>query len=178
MYDTAQEHHGTNDNPYTAQVNVEPELNSTVISLLYEDRADPARSINVCVAPELGSNMFRFRVGDHDLIYCKPDVLKRRAFTGNFVLWPFPNRVRDKRYMYQGHAYSLETLKRPEGNDVLIHGFVFDQPWHYAQPVSRQDSVSVSTSVDITPASPFYQGYPFDSRLSLTYALTNKSLTV
>src|SRR5258706_1193748 len=150
---TAIERHGANDNSYTAQVSVDPELNSTVISLLYEDRANPARSITVCVAPDLGSNMFRFRVGAHDLIYCEPDLLRRREFTGNFVLWPLPNRVRDKRNVYQGQTYSLEALKLPSGNEVLIHGLVFDRQRHYDQPVAGQDSVSVTTYVDITPES-------------------------
>ena len=178
MHDAAIEHHRANDRTYAAQVGVDPELNSTVISLLYEDRENPARSIIVGIAPDLGSNMFRFRVGAHDIIYCEPDLLKRRDFTGNFVLWPLPNRVRDKRYVYQGQTYSLEALKRPSGNEVLIHGLVFDRQWHYDQPVSSQDSVSVTTYIDITPESPFYQGYPFDSRLSLTYTLANNNVTV
>ncbi|MFL5700249.1 MAG: aldose 1-epimerase [Ktedonobacteraceae bacterium] len=178
MHDAAIEHHRANDRTYTAQVGVDPELNSTVISLQYEDRENPARSITVGIAPDLGSNMFRFRVGAHDIIYCEPDLLRRRDFTGNFVLWPLPNRVRDKRYVYHGQTYSLEALKRPSGNEVLIHGLVFDRQWHYDQPVARQDSVSVTTYVDITPESPFYQGYPFDSRLSLTYALENNNVTV
>lgn len=178
MHDAARERHGANGSPYIAQVGVDPELGSTVISLLYEDRENPSRSITVGIAPDLGSNMFRFRVGEHDIIYCEPDLLKRRDFTGNFALWPLPNRVRDKRYVYQGQAYSLEALKRPSGNEVLVHGLVFDRPWHYDSPVSREDSVSVTTYVDITPESPFYQGYPFDSRLSLTYTLTKNSVTV
>ena len=173
MHNAAIERHGANDSPFTAQVGLDPALNSTVISLLYEDKANPARSITVGIAPDLGSNMFRLRVGTHDIIYCEPDLLTRRAFTGNFVLWPLPNRVRDKRYVYQGQTYSLEALKRPGGNEVLIHGLVFDRQWHYDQPVIGHDAVSVTTYVDITHESPFYQGYPFESRLSLTFVLTN-----
>ncbi len=129
------ERYGANDSPFTAQVGFDAEISSTVISLSYEDRANPARSITVGIAPDLGSNMFRFRVGTFDIIYCEPDLLTRRAFTGNFVLWPLPNRIRDKRYVYQGQTYSLEALKRPSGNEVLIHGLVFDRPWHYDPPV-------------------------------------------
>ncbi len=178
MHNAAIERYEANDSPYSAQVGLDPALHSTVISLLYEDRANAARSITVGIAPDLGSNMFRLRVGTHDIIYCSPELLTRRAFTGNFVLWPLPNRVRDKKYVYQGRTYSLEALKRPGGNEVLIHGLVFDRQWHYAPPVIGQDSVSVTTYVDITHESPFYQGYPFDSRLSLTFALTNTGVTV
>jgi aldose 1-epimerase len=69
-------------------------------------------------------------------------------------------------------------LKRPQGNEVLIHGLVFDRPWYYEQPVARQDSASVTTHIDITPQSPFFEGYPFDSRLSLTYTLTKHGVTI
>jgi len=168
----------TNNSRYAVQTAFDTGLASTVISLFYQDSQNPARNIEVSIAPDLGSNMFRFRVGEHDLIYCEPALLKQRDFTGNFVLWPFPNRMRDKKYVYQGQSYSLEGLKRPQGNDVLIHGLVFDRPWQYEQPLVGQDSARVTTYIDIAPDSPFYEGYPFDSRLSLTYTLTKNSVTV
>ena len=31
--------------------------------------------------------MFRLRVGEHELIYCQPALLRRMDFTGNFVLF-------------------------------------------------------------------------------------------
>ncbi|HZS77742.1 MAG TPA: aldose 1-epimerase [Ktedonobacteraceae bacterium] len=172
------ESNATNNSHYATQIAFDAELDSTVISLFYQDRANPARNIEVSVAPDLGSNLFRFRVGEHDIIYCEPALLKRKDFTGNFVLWPFPNRMRDKRYTYQGQSYSLEGLKRPQGNDVLIHGLVFDRPWQHEQPLADQDSASVTTCIDFGPESPFYEGYPFESRLSLTYTLTKNSVTV
>lgn len=175
---SSSEPEATNNSTYTAQVDFDRNLNSTVISLSSKDRRNPSRSVVVSIAPDLGSNMFRFRVGEYDIIYCEPNLLKQKDFTGNFVLWPLPNRIKDKRYIYQGQIYSLAELKRPRGNDVLIHGLVFDRPWQYEMPVSRRDSISVTTYIDVTPESPFYQGYPFDSRLSLTYTLAQQSVTV
>jgi aldose 1-epimerase len=165
-----------NNGPFSGRVDFDQQLASTVITLSYKDSENPARSIEVGIAPDLGSNLFRFRVGQYDLIYSDPDLLRQRDFTGNFPLWPLPNRVRDKRYVYQGRSYSLAGLKRPGGNDVLVHGLVFDRQWQYEMPVVGQDSVSVKTSIEITPQSPFYQGYPFESRLSLTYTLTKNAL--
>ena len=171
-YDDANQH------PFTAHTSIDPVLKTTVLSLLSNDRENPSKSIIVSIAPDLGSNMFRFRIGTNDIIYCDEELLKKMDFTGNFVLWPIPNRVKDKRYVYQGKSYSLEAVKRPQGNDVLIHGLVLDRQWHYEQPVIQQDSVSVTTFIDISPESPFYESYPFDSRLSLTYTLTSNGITV
>jgi len=163
---------------YTAEVSQDVALNSTVISLSYIDQSDSSRNTVVCIAPELGSNMFRFRVGDHDLIYTDQTLLKDKDFTGNFVLWPFPNRVRNKRYTYRGQSYSLENVQRPRGNAPLIHGLVFDRPWRYSEPIIGLDAVSVTTYLDVNNESPYYMAYPFDSRLSLTYTLTGTELSI
>jgi len=163
---------------YTAEVSQDLALNSTVISLSYVDRSNSSRNTVVCIAPELGSNMFRFRVGDQDLIYADQALLKDKDFTGNFVLWPFPNRVRNKRYTYRGQSYSLENVQRPRGNAPLIHGLVFDRPWRYSQPIIGPDAVSVTTYLDVNNESPYYMADPFESRLSLTYTLTGTELTI
>ncbi|HTI13989.1 MAG TPA: aldose 1-epimerase [Dictyobacter sp.] len=164
--------------PFSAEISKDSELQSTVVSLTYEDQQDPSHSMIVSIAPDLGSNLFRFRVGEHDLIYCEQNLLKQMAFTGNFVLWPFPNRVRDKRYTYQGKAYSLAQRKVPAGNEVLIHGLVFDRSWQHEPPNIQADQVSVTTYVDMLPGSPLYASYPFDSRLALTYTLTRTGLSI
>ena len=171
--------------PFRAEISIEPEIGSTVLSLTYTDPEQPERSLNIGIAPELGSNLFRFRIGAHDLLYCDMEQLKRTEFTGDFVLWPFPNRVRGKRYTYQGHEYSLQDVERHDedtvrkgGHDTLIHGLVLDRAWQYTQPVSNPDSVSVTTYVDMNSQSPHYAGYPFDSQLSLTYTLTAQGISI
>ena len=97
-------HDDANQHPFTAHTSIDPVLKTTVLSLLSNDRENPSKSIIVSIAPELGSNMFRFRVGTNDIIYCDAELLTKADFTGNFVLWPLPNRVRDKRYVYQGNS--------------------------------------------------------------------------
>ena len=165
--------------PFAAEIANDPEIGSAVISLLYKDSQHPEYNLSASIAPELGSNLFRFRVGEHDIIHCERELLKRRDFTGDFVLWPFPNRVRDKRYTYRGHDYSLADVKRPQGNAVLIYGLVFDRPWYYDAPKVLPDAVSVTTYVDINKESGhWYEAYPFDSRLSLTYTLTSTGISI
>jgi aldose 1-epimerase len=163
---------------YTAEVDQDQALQTTTISLFSTDQSDSSRNTLVCIAPEFGSNLYRFRVGEHELIDTDQLLLKRRDFTGTLVLWPFPNRVRDKRYSYQGQQYSLEQVHRPGGYPTLIHGLVFDQPWHYMQPVIGPDAVSITTYIDFNAENPYYSAYPFESRLSLTFTLSGTELTV
>ncbi len=163
---------------YKAEVGQDPALNKTTISLSSIDQSNSSHNTMICIAPEFGSNLYRFRVGEHDLIYTDQALLKKRDYTGTFVLWPFPNRVRDKRYTFQGQMYSLVDVHRPGGDAALVHGLVFDRPWHYTQPVIGPDAVSVTTYIDVNADSPYYTAYPFDSRLSLTYKLSGTELTV
>jgi len=172
------EDQSANNRHYTAEVSLDQALQTTTISLLSTDQSNNSRNILVCIAPEFGSNLFRFRVGEYDLMYTDQELLTKRDFTGMFVLWPFPNRVRDKRYTYQEQKYSLEDVHRPGGDATLVHGLVFDRPWQYTQPVIGSDAVSVTTYVDVNPDSPYYPDYPFESRLSLTYTLSGTELSV
>ena len=168
----------TNNRLHSAEVSHDSVLNTTTISLSSVDQNNSSHDILVNIAPEYGSNLFRFRFGEYDLIYTDLELLTKREFTGTDVLWPLPNRVRDKRYTYQGKNYSLDNVHRPGGYPTLIHGLVFDRPWHYTQPVIGADAVSVTTYVDVNPDSPYYSAYPFDSRLSLTYTLSGTELTM
>jgi aldose 1-epimerase len=172
------EDQSTSNHLYTAEVGQDLELETTTISLSSTDQSNSSRNALVSIAPEFGSNLFRFRVGEHDLISTDQALFKKRDYTGTFVLWPFPNRVRDKRYTYQGQMYSLQDVHRPGDDANLIHGLVFDRPWQYTQPVIRPDAVSVTTYIDVNTDSPYYTAYPFDSRLSLSYTLCGTELTV
>lgn len=167
---------GNAKSQYSAAAIPDRDLNTTILVLSYTDPEDSARNLLACIAPDLGSNFYRFKVGAHELFHCEQEKLKERGHTGNFVLWPFPNRVRDKQYTYRGRHYSLANIKHGPG--ALIHGLVYDRSWTYGKPSINVESASVTTSVEIHPSSPNYSAYPFLSRLSLTYTLTSSGLTI
>ena len=164
--------------PYTAEAIYNRELETVIIALSYTDAHNPARNLLACVAPELGSNFYRFKVGEHELLHSEAEKLKKRDHTGNFVLWPFPNRVRHKQYTYQDREYSLSNVHHSPTDASLIHGLVYDRSWSYEQLSADQECAVVTTYVEITPDSPNYDAYPFASRLALTYTLTSRGLTV
>lgn len=161
---------------YAAEVTTDAELATPIIALSYTDARNPAHNLLACIAPGLGSNWYRLRAGEQELIHYEPGEIKRRGHTGAFVLWPFPNRVRDKHYTYHGQHYSFASIKRVQS--ALVHGLVFDRPWSYAEPVADQQGASVTTFVEIQLESPYYETYPFASRLALTYTLTHSRFTV
>src|SRR5260370_1369403 len=85
------------------------------------------------VWPALGFNCIRWQVkqsGDTlDLLYDDPDLFGegRPTRSGIPVLFPFPNRVRDGRFVWDGQEYQLP---RNESNGKsAIHGFAFQRTW-------------------------------------------------
>lgn len=167
---------GNANAPYSAEVIHDPVLDTTAIVLSYTDASNPARNLLACIAPDLGSNCYRLKVGEHELLHCEPETLKQTGHTGIFVLWPFPNRVRDKQYTYRGQHYTFDGVPRNQG--ALVHGLVFDRAWSYEPPVADEQSASVTTFVEMNADSPYYASYPFASRLVLTYTLTSTGITV
>lgn len=161
---------------FSAEVIPDPDLHTTVVRLSYTNPNHPARNLLACVAPDLGSNLYRFRAGSYELLHCEQEKLRQRGHTGVFILWPFPNRVREKQYTYRGQRYTFAGVPRTQG--PLIHGLVYDRSWAYEQPSASDESASVTTHVEMKPDSPYYQSYPFPSRLVLTYTLTAAGITV
>ncbi len=167
---------GTAKALYAAEAIHDPELNTTIIALSYTDPSDPARNLLASIAPELGSNLYQLKAGEHELLFTEIEKLKVRGHTGNFVLWPFPNRVRDKQYTYRGRHYTFDGVPRHQG--ALIHGLVFDRPWSYEPPQADEHGASVTTFVEMNAESPYFSAYPFLSRFALTYTLTSAGITV
>lgn len=162
--------------PYSVEEDFDPALDTRCLTLSYTDPGNAARNLVARIAPELGSNLYSLCVGEHELLYCDAEQLKTHGHTGIFVLWPFPNRIRDKQYIYRSQHYTFEGVPRPQG--ALIHGLVFDRAWSYEPPQANEQGASVTTFVEVKPGSLYYSAYPFPSRLSLTYTLTSTGITI
>ncbi len=160
---------------FTAKVVQDPRLGVPTVRLRYES---PTRGIRVEIVPAFGSNMYRYRVDNTELIYCNIERLKHRDWTGTFVLWPLPNRVRDKQFEFEGHVQSLKAIVRREGNEPLIHGLVDDQPWNLGKVTTDASSACAQTWIEITPQSPLYRHFPYPSKLTLDFVLTERGIRI
>jgi aldose 1-epimerase len=81
------------------------------------------------VLPELGCNCIRWRVGGRDLLYCPSlEELAQRPTRGGIpILFPFPNRIRDGQFTWQGRNYQLP--KNDSSQQNAIHGFSPRSVW-------------------------------------------------
>lgn len=163
------------DNPVFSSSVDSPDDSYSVVTLRYTPSDPGSVGLSVSVAPELGSNMFSMKYGKHELIYSDPAVLKAAGFTGTYVLFPTPNRVRDFTYSWNNKQYVLQKNGKPVD---IHHQLVYDQPWNCGKPEIHPDHVSVSTSVTIDKRSHLYPGFPFPCMLTLEYRLYADSVTV
>lgn len=87
------------------------------------------------------------------------------------VLIPFPGRIRDGRYSFDGQRFQLECNDKEAPN--AIHGFVRSLPWQvqdvYANKVTLEIRIDAETYAG--------QGYPFSLAISVMYDLGVSGLT-
>lgn len=84
------------------------------------------------------------------------------------VLLPWPNRLRNGRWSWQGADLQLDVVS-PESPNA-IHGLVSWQPWSLL--AATEDALTVGTLIEPRP------GYPFRLAAALEYRLTPDALAV
>jgi aldose 1-epimerase len=146
-----------------------------VITLSHITSDNRKKPIIIKIAPELGSNLFSIRYGNDDIIYTDPQTLENRGFTGTYVLFPTPNRVRDFIYTWKNKHYMLQK----DGKKVTIHHqLVFDQIFQFLKPVIHERYISFKTYIKIDNKSSLFKGFPFPCTLTLEYRLYSNRIRI
>jgi aldose 1-epimerase len=119
------------------------------------------------VVVEVGGGLRTYTVGDRTVLDGYEADQQCPSGRGQ-VLIPWPNRLEDGSYEFDGQRHQLE-LNEPENRNA-IHGLVRWEPWTVAE---REPHRVVMEHV-LSPQ----PGYPFTLELSIEYALATSGLTV
>jgi len=87
------------------------------------------------------------------------------------VLIPFPGRIGNGRYSFDGQDFQLECNDKEGPN--AIHGFVRNLPWH----VEMSHSNRATCTVHLDASSYAGRGYPFSLHIGVTYELDDTGLS-
>jgi aldose 1-epimerase len=109
---------------------------------------------------EVAAALQRYTVGEDDVTGSYPDDQLPPKACG-ITLVPWPNRIRDGKYTFDGTTYQL-PLTEPAARNAS-HGLGRWVRWEKV----RHEPDSVTLRLDIVPQS----GYPFEVRVEVTYAL-------
>ncbi|HEX5901137.1 MAG TPA: aldose 1-epimerase family protein [Solirubrobacteraceae bacterium] len=119
------------------------------------------------VVNEIGAGVRSWTVGGHELLASFGPAERDEAFCGR-VLVPWPNRVRDGRYAFDGAEHRLELTEPELGN--ALHGLVLHSRWHGVRTSARR----VSLSYELHPRA----GYPFALSLAVSYELASGGIVM
>ena len=126
-----------------------------------------SRGDHVATIVEVGGGIREYRVGDRDVL--DPYPVDRMCDGGHGApLIPWPNRLADGQYTFDGTRYQT-ALTEPDKHNA-IHGFLRWRPWHAVE--QRDDRLTMATT--LFPM----QGYPFALDMRIEYRLGDGGLTV
>jgi aldose 1-epimerase len=97
------------------------------------------------------------------------DLAHRPTSYGIPILFPFPNRLQDGTFTFQGQRYQVDPPR---------HGFVRDKAWQVVdQGASEQDGAWVTSRLDAAQyAEQILQQFPFPFQVAVTYRLHDHTL--
>ena len=144
--------------------------------LMYKSdrRNSDNKDISIKVAPALGSNLYGFSVGEHEVVHYNPQFSLTSYYTGNPILYPFPNRLRNCMYEFKGK----KIWQMKHGIPIFLHSLVFDESWDCNEPVITEDSVSLDTYIIIDEKHPVYEGFPFKHTLHIIYTVKRTGFSI
>ncbi len=156
---------------YTYYTEAIPGTQERAIHLAYE--ADtPEESTHIAFAPQRGSNLFSLTVGGTEYIFGLGRVNGQTRIVGTPILYPTPNRVRNATFTFDERVFTFE----PNDGTRFLHGLVRDAPWEVGEPVVEASSVAVETWIRFAPGTPWYERFPIENTLALTYRVTPRAV--
>lgn len=119
------------------------------------------------VVTQVGAALRLYRVGERDVVMpFGADELSPAVHGG--VLVPWPNRIRDGRYTFDGAEHQL-ALTEPERHNAN-HGLALHERWECLE----HEAECVRLRLDLVPR----PGYPFAVRIDIRYELGEGGLAV
>lgn len=128
--------------------------------------------VSVKIFPNLGGSLQEFNVNGEkiiDGISVDQDGLDDYANTyKSSVLFPFPNRIEDGKYSFEGNNYQLEVNEIPFNN--AIHGLVYNQAFKVVYADVKNNEARIELVYEANGDLP---GFPFPFLLKLIYKLSS-----
>lgn len=133
--------------------------------------------ILLTVAPWYGAKLTHVKLfaGDsyHDVLWPISDKdLKENAWFKQSILFPYPNRLEDGKYTFDGMNYQW-PINQPETNNQL-HGMVYNHPFEVDSAEAINDEATISLIHKYDGSESYY---PFPFELKVTYKYFGTGLT-
>lgn len=134
------------------------------------------------ILPELGFNCFQFQAAT--MSGERVEVIEAGegfelgglppSHNGIPILFPFPNRISQSRFSWDGQDYELaQGIVPDDGAGNAIHGFCIDRPWRIVNQTEESVTGEFQLGVD---APERLDLWPSDALIRIRYSITGASL--
>ena len=135
------------------------------------------------VWPALGFNCFRWQTTISgrpvEVLYTDPQLFEngRPTRCGVPILFPFPNRIRDGRFTWEGKTYQLPLEDSTKKN--AIHGFACRKPWRVIGSGADESGAWIAGEFQGSVDAPeSLAQWPTDYGIRVMYRLTKDRLQI
>jgi aldose 1-epimerase len=120
------------------------------------------------VVPECGANLLALLFESKNVLdgYATPEELTEAKWGKSALLFPFPNRLDQGKYIWQGETYQFPLNNAATGN--AIHGFVRSQVFELDSVLLTKDSASLICSYTYNGSLAYY---PFPFRVEIGFSI-------
>jgi aldose 1-epimerase len=127
------------------------------------------------IVPQYGANLLNLQFKGLNILdgYDTPEALIENKWSKNIILFPYPNRLRDGRYMHQGKEYQFKINNAATQNS--IHGFSKDVVMHVTNTKVSARSASITCRYQHLAT---HIAYPFRFTFQITYILRGSHFEV
>ncbi len=143
---------------------------------------DEHSGASAAVLPAQGFNLFDLRLPVAGTVW--PVVVAADDFAENPrpgagngipILFPYPNRIREASFAFQGRDYSLPV----NNGRNSIHGFAVNASWDVVEHASDSKSAWITGRYQLSRQSPDHlEQWPADVILQVTYGLAGRRLSM
>ena len=127
------------------------------------------------IFPNLGASLQKLIVNSTKIIdEIKPKTTHLKKYSNQFnssILFPFPNRIANGKYIFNNKSFELE-INDIENNNAL-HGQVFNAPFELKNSEVSTDKALLTFNFNQTNK---IKGFPFLYGIELTYVFTPKTV--
>jgi aldose 1-epimerase len=134
--------------------------------------AHEATGCQFSVLPDAGALITNLTFGGQSLMDCyeTPEQLAAFAWAKNLVLYPYPNRMRDGQYQWEGKTYQFPLNNAVTGNS--IHGIGKMSPTRLKNYMLTEHLASVTLVHEYLGDFEYYP-FPFLMEITYTMSITN-----
>ena len=146
--------------------------------------SDDSLGQEAVIVPGIGANCVSYKIthrGDRiDVLYPPPDAAtlgERPSGFGIPILFPWPNRIEDSRFTFDGREVQLPVSDPSRPHE--LHGFVMGRPWDVVEKgASEDEGAFVRCRFRATDFPEIGAQYPFAFDATATYVLKDGALSL